>query len=59
MNANRDLLEEVRVALAEVVEKLERSGAPSGIAAHVELALTRLEAFVAIGAKWDEGNGTT
>jgi hypothetical protein len=56
MNADRHLLEQVRLSMRDILRKLERSGAPAGIADHVGLALARLESFLGMTDRWDAGN---
>jgi hypothetical protein len=58
MNADRSLLEQVRVSLRDALKQLERSGAPRGVADHVELALVRLDSFLGMVDKWEAGNGS-
>lgn len=56
MNADRKTLEEIRAQLEECLQKLPSTGAPSGIAEHIELSLRRLNAFLEMIDKWDQGN---
>jgi len=56
MNADREKLKEVRTRLEECLQKLPSAGAPAGIAEHVDIALRRLNSFLQMIDKWDEGN---
>lgn len=58
MNADREMLEIIRAKLDECLRRLPEAGAPSGIADHVELALRRLDSFLEMVDKWDEGNSS-
>jgi hypothetical protein len=56
MNADREKLEAIRAKLEDCLELLPRTGAPSGIADHVSLAIHRLDAFLEMIDKWDQGH---
>jgi len=56
MNADRETLEQIRAQLLDVFQKLPNTGAPAGIADHVEFALRRLDSFLEMIDGWDKGN---
>jgi len=58
MNADRETLEQIRAQLEQSLEALPTTGAPAGIAEHVELALRRLDAFLEMIDGWDKGNSS-
>lgn len=58
MNADRKLLEEIRVQLEECLQKLPGTGAPAGITEHLDSAVRRLNSFLEMIDNWDRGNGS-
>jgi hypothetical protein len=58
MNADREGLEQIRAQLEEALRNLPGTGAPAGIAEHVELALRRLNSFLEMIDGWDKGNSS-
>jgi hypothetical protein len=56
VNADRDKLQEVRAKLEKCLELLPQTGAPAGIADHLEMGLRRLDAFLKMIDKWDDGS---
>jgi len=53
MNADRETLEQLRTQLEDCLQNLPGTGAPSGIADCVDLALRRLNAFLEMIDSWD------
>ena len=53
MSVDRETAEQVRLALRKCLEDLASCSAPSGIVAHIEMALGRLEQYVAVLDTWE------
>jgi hypothetical protein len=57
MDADRKAFVNVRHALERSIDELTHYRAPSGITAHLRLALQRLEAHIAMLDRWEGGSG--
>ena len=56
MAVDRDALAQVQGALEQSIERLDECEAPSGIAAHVQMALDRLKSHIAMLDRWENGS---